>query len=117
MKRALSACAATRSISSALGRADVGDHGGLAAAGERLGDQLGQRPDRRGAEDDGGIGDRLGDRARGAIERTQLERPLERRRVAIEADHLGVQPPPRGEPDRAADQADAEDRDLHPLRR
>ena len=34
----------------ALGRADVGDDRGVAARGERLRDQLGQRPDRRRAE-------------------------------------------------------------------
>ena len=38
-------------------------------------------------------------------------------RVRIEARDLGVEPLPRGEPDRAADQADADDSEPHPRRR
>ncbi len=39
--------------------------------------------------------------------------PLEGRRIGVEAGDLALQPPPGGEPDRASDQADAENGDPH----
>ena len=75
-----------------LGRADVGDDHALPARLERFAGQSRQRRDRPGAEDGVGAGDRLGHRVRGGVDRADVERPRERRRVAIEARDLGAEP-------------------------
>src|SRR5262249_10979186 len=68
----------------------------------------GQGGDRTAAEDQIRALAGLGERAGGAVEGAQLQRPLQSRRAAGEADHFGAEPLPRRQADRAADQADAE---------
>ena len=97
----------------ALGRADVGDDRVGTAGVERRRGQLGQSADGRRAEDHVGALAGLSRRVSGHVEDAQLERPLQRRRVGVEPDNLAPQAPPRGQSDRAPDQADAEDGDLH----
>jgi hypothetical protein len=100
-----------------LGRADVGDDGLGTGGLERRAAELGQRGDRRRADDDlrprAGCGDALGP----AVDRADLDGPLERRRLRVITDDLGPRALPGGESDRAPDQADAEDREGHRSRR
>ena len=101
----------------ALGRADVGDDrlgaGGLECrSSERL-----QSRHRRRAEHRVGLGARRRDTLGAAIEGAELDRALERRRIGVEPDHLDAGTLPSGEPDRAPDQADAKDGELHAWRR
>ena len=77
----------------------------------------GRAPNGRRAEDDVGPVDRLGDRGGGAVEGAELEAAFGVSGVGIEARDLGVEPLPRREPDRAADQADADDSEPHLRRR
>ena len=89
----------------------------LAAGLQRLAGQLGQAADRRGAEDELGALAGLGDAVGAAVDRADPARRCEGRRVGVIAADLGLQAPPSRQPDRAADQADAEDGDLHLPRR
>ena len=50
-----------------------------------------------------------GDGAGGTIERADRQRPFEVRGIGVVADDLGAEPAPGRQPDRAADQPDAED--------
>ena len=109
--------AAERGDDVALGRADVGDDGLGAAGRERRRGQIAQARHRRGAEDDLGTGAGLGHRKRSLADHTFLEGAIEGGAIGIEPHYLGAEPLPRGQPDRAADQADAEDGDPHPPRR
>ena len=102
----------------ALGRAGVGDDRFGTAGGERGLHLLRERRHRRSAEDDLSALARLRERIGDAVDRPQLERAIEVRASPPPADDLcPLQPLLRGQPDRASDQADAEDRDLHPPRR
>src|SRR5262249_29296593 len=74
-------------------------------------DQVRQVADRRRAEDELGALAGLRHRAGAAICRARLDRLDQALGVWVEAGHLGSKPPPRREPDRAADQAHAEDGD------
>ena len=78
--------------------------------------QLGQRPDRRRAEDHLGAVDRLGHRLASGADRAQLLGSRQQLGVRVEARDLGVELAAGRQPDRAADQPDAEDGDLHPGR-
>jgi hypothetical protein len=101
-----------------LGGADVRDHAVLPRAGERLLHQARERAHRRAGEADRGAVERLGDGPRGAVDRAELERGLQPVRAAPPAHHLGARDARAGrQPDRAADQADPEDRDPHPSER
>ena len=73
----------------------------------------GQRADRRRAEDDLGALERLGDRLADAVERPDLDAAARVRRLGVVADDLRAEAPLRGEPDRPADQPDAQDRYAH----
>ena len=98
----------------ALDRADVGDH--AVGPGRRQGGlDLGrQRADRGAAEAGLGAVERLVERAGRRVDRAQLRGAGEPLGRAAEAGHLRAVHVLAGrEPDRAADQADAEDRDLH----
>ena len=96
-----------------LGRADVGDDRVGAGGGDGPTEEPWQSRDRRGAEDRlrplDGVVDRFGD----PVERAQLERLGEGRRVLVEPDDLSAESLLGGEADRAADQPDAEDGDPH----
>ena len=108
---ALGVGAADRGDDPALGRADVGDHGVGAGGGEGGGAEVREPADGSRAEDDRGalagdrhgLRDRVGDPAR--------ERRLAGRRVGVEAHHLGTEALAGSQPDRPADQPDAEDGD------
>ncbi len=77
-----------------------------------------KRGDRGRADDHLGALAGLGHRCRRAVERADADRPLHRLGVRVEADDDGaVDARPRRAADRAADQADAEDRDPHRPRR
>ena len=95
--------------------ADGGGGGGERGAGgdQGGGGQLGKLGDRRRAEDQLGAVDRPGDRVVHTVDRSALQRALARGRVRIEAADLGIELPLRCQPDRAADQPDAEYRDFH----
>ena len=86
----------------------------LAGRVERRGGERGQGRDRRGAEDQLGGGDRVAtiepaasSSAPSSSARSRLSGSGSKPATSA------LEPPLRGEPDRAADQADAEDRDLH----
>ena len=65
----------------ALGRADVGDHAVGPAAASDLGDQPGQRADRRGDEHRLGPVDRVGELGRGPVDRAALPAAAAARRT------------------------------------
>jgi hypothetical protein len=90
-----------------LGRADVGDDALVATRLERADHELRERPHGRRAEDEVGAGNGLPHRPGAAVERAELDRALDSRRIRIESRDLGVEPPARCEPDRASDQPDA----------
>ena len=95
-----------------LDRADVADHA-VARARKRLAHDAGQHPHGRAHEARLGARHRFGRPRRAALSMApQLERALERARVGVVAAHLRpIDPRPRGQADRAPDQADAEKRD------
>ena len=96
-----------------LHRADVRDCAIVANGIERLGREPRQGGDRSGAEDQLGALDGRGDAVVPGVDRPELRRPIEQLFVGIEPSHLGGEPGAGGEPDRPADQPDAEDGDLH----
>ena len=97
-----------------LGRAHVGD--------DRAGQRLAQRSHGVGQRVDGDAGDRdvrradLVDAADGLVDRTALQRDLQRLRAAVPSDDVRAQPAPCRHADRAADETDADERDPHPAR-
>ena len=98
-----------------LRRAHVRDERVLARRVERRPHQrrAARRRARRRSTSCGAL-DGILDRGRGAVDRAALARELEPLGIAAEADHLGVRDVLlRGQADRAADQPDAEDGDLH----
>ena len=98
----------------ALGRADVRDHGVRTGGLKRIRHLAGQSAHRRAGEADAGAVERVVQALRHAVDRAELARTLEPGRVATEADDLGARDLlTRREADRAADQPDAEDGDLH----
>ena len=111
-----------RSLDSPASRASLVEPTSVTTASSALassasGTNAGEGADGRRAEDDLRPIDRLGKRGGGTVERPQLERPVRVSRIRVEARDLGVEPLPRGEPDRPADQAHAEDGEPHPRRR
>ena len=103
----------------ALGRADVGDDAVRGRRVQRLGDESGRPPTGTATNTASRPGDRLGDRARRARSSApRSERALDRLRGAVVAgDRCAPSRSRRREPDRAADQPDAEDRNAHAARR
>jgi hypothetical protein len=102
----------------ALDRADVGDRAVVAGRRERRGDLGVERAHGGAAEADRRAGERLLDRPGDAVDRAQLAGALQLRGTAAEADDLDIPDAlPGRQPDRAADQPDAEDGDPHPSRR
>ena len=95
-----------------LRRPDVAD--------DRVRQRLAERADGVRQRVDGDAGDRdvgradLGDAADRLVDRAALERDPQRLRAAVAADDVRPQPAAGGHPDRAADQADADERDAHP---
>ena len=59
---------------------------------------------------------RAGDIRRLRVDRAQLESRRAHARIGVIPAHLGTRPLARGQADRAADQPDPEDRDLHDTR-
>jgi hypothetical protein len=101
-----------------LGRTDVADHTARPCGRERLAHQPLERPHRRAREAELRALDSRGHRVGGAVDRAELDRPAQAIRIAAEANDLrALDVLMGGEPDRPADQADAEDGDPHPLRR
>ena len=101
-----------------LGGAHVADQAARSGGVQRLAHQPLERAHRRAGEAELGALDRRGDRVRGAVDGAQLDGAAQPVRVAPEADDLGVRDVLMGgEPDRPADQANAEDGDSHPRRR
>ena len=97
----------------ALGRADVGDDRVRATLVERIGHQGRKCADRPRAEDDLGALERLGDRLAEAIERPDLDAAARVRGLGVVADDLSAKAALCREPDRPADQPDAQDRYAH----
>ena len=88
------------------------------ASVERRRSQLRQARHRRRAEDDlGARRSRLGHVGGAASIAPSSSARSRFAGSGSKPDHLGAEPLPRGEPDRAADQPDAEDGDPHPPRR
>ncbi len=103
---------ADRADHAALGRSDVGHRGRVGRRLERLCDQVGQHGDRPGHEHDVGTGARLGDARRGTVDRAGLQTLDQSLRVLVERGH-DVAAASGGEADRTADQAQADDADVH----
>ena len=97
----------------ALRRADVGDQAIGGRRLEGLGHELRQRADRCAGEARPRAFQGAGHRVRHRVDRPAPAGGIEDARVRIEPDHLGPHVLPGGEPDRAADQADAEERYPH----
>ena len=83
------------------------------AAASAARDRRRERADGRGDERRLGAVERRRDVRRGTVDGADLERGVERAGRRVEADDLGAQPLARGEPDRPADQPDADDGDPH----
>ena len=87
------------------------------AAAERLAHHARQRADRRGDEGRLRPFERLRHRRARRGDRAARQRGVEHPRRRVVAAHLGAEPLARGQPDRAADQPDAEDRDDQRVKR
>ena len=97
----------------ALDRADVGHHAVRPGGGERLADRRRQHLDRSGHEREVRVRDRRLHGVAGLEHRAAGDRRLARSRRRVVAAHVRPEALAGGQADRAADQPDTDDGDLH----